>query len=209
MTQQTQQTYDPNDVLMGGGGAPGWKFSDPGDSHEGTVIRFEAKQEREYDPANPSQGAPKFFKSGAPIMSIVVEVQTHERDPMAREDDGRRLFYVEGRHLKDAVRDAVRASGATGLEVGGHLAVTFTHREDPMDKRSRKHWRVVYTPAGNAALMGGPTTPPPAQAAPAAAPQGEAIPAGYTPEVWAALPEVAKAAIRQQAQASSGQEAPF
>lgn len=167
-------TSDANAILMSGGGAKSMKFEDPGTSYEGTITAPpEVRQEREYDRDNPGGGAPKFFPSGDPIMGIIVTVQTDRRDDA--DDDGKRTFYVEGRYVKEAVRNAVRASGARGLEVGGHLKVTFTHREDPMDKRSRKHWDVTYTPAGNAALMSGhaeqATAPAPAVApAPAAAP---------------------------------------
>lgn len=198
----TQTHYDANDVLMGGAGSPAWKFEDPGTTHEGTIAAPpQAKQEREYDRDNPGGGALKFFPSGDPIMGIVVEVQTNEREPGNPEDDGKRTFYVEGRYIKEAVRNAVRAAGARGLEVGGHIKVTFTHREDPMDKRSRKYWTVSYTPAGNAALMGDQapqTAPTPAPAAPAPA----ATPPGLSPEQLAAF-------AQWQQQAGNQQSAPF
>lgn len=152
----TQQTYDANAVLMGGGGPKAWKFEEPGTTRVGTIAAPPvARQERDYDKNNPGGGDPKFYPSGDPIMGVVVEVQTTERDPSIEDDTGARTFYVEGRYIKEAVRDAVRAAGAPGLEVGGQLSVTFTHREDPMDKRSRKFWNITYVPAGNAALMGG------------------------------------------------------
>ena len=175
----TTTHYDANDVLMGGAGSAAWKFDEPGTTHEGTIASPpQARQEREYDPNNPGGGALKVFPSGDPIMGVVVEVQTTERDPSNREDDGRRTFYIEGRYIKEAVKGAVRAAGAAGLEVGGKLSVTYTHREDPMDKRSRKFWAVTYTPAGNAALMGGQPSAAPAQAAPPAyvAPPAQAAP---------------------------------
>lgn len=148
----TQQTYDANDVLMGGGGAPAWKFDEPGTTRTGTIASTPiARQEREYDRDNPGGGALKFFPSGDPIMGILIEVATDERT--STDDDGKRTFYVEGRYIKEAVRNAVRAAGCSKLEIGGRLQVTFTHREDPMDKRSRKFWNVTYTPAANVALM--------------------------------------------------------
>lgn len=185
----TQTNYDANDVLMGGGGAPAWKFEEPGTTHTGTISAPpQAKQEREYDRDNPGGGDLKFFPSGDPIMGVVVEVQTEERADF--EDDGKRTFYIEGRYLKEAVRNAVRAAGARGLEVGGQVTVTFTHREDPMDKRSRKYWNVVYTPAGNAALMGSPApqaTPAPTPVAqPAPAPQAAPVPDPATLAAFAA-----------------------
>lgn len=176
------QSYDANAVLMGGPGAKGWKFEDPGTTHTGTVAEPpKAVQEREYDPQNPGGGKPKFFPSGDPIMGVHVILQTNERDVTDEDDDGKRTFYVEGRYIKEAVRNAIRAAGSAGIEVGGQLTVTFTHREDPMDKRSRKYWDVKYIPAGNAALMApetpaaatAPTPPPPAEPAEPAAPPAD------------------------------------
>lgn len=188
----TQQTYDANAVLMGGGGAPTAKFANPGDTITGRIIAPpQAYQERDYDPNNPGGGKPKVYPSGDPIMAVYVDLATDLNDPSIQDDDGTRRFYIEGRYLKADVRDAVRAAGAAGLEVGGQLTVTFTHREDPMDKRSRKFWQVKYTPAGNAALMG--DTPAPAPA-PQQAPQAAPTPA---PQPAAAAPADPAAQVRQ------------
>jgi hypothetical protein len=170
MTQQ-----DPNDFLMGGGSSnPAWKFDEPGTTRVGAVIAIKARQERDYDPKNPGQGAPKFFPSGDPIMGVLADLKTDERDPAIDGDDGKRTFYIEGRYLKEAVREAVLAAGAKGLEPGGRISVTFTHREDPYDKRSRKFWQVQYVSAAQAHLMQpspAPTAPPvPAMPAPAPTP---------------------------------------
>lgn len=219
----TQQTYDANAVLMGGGGPKAWKFDEAGTVHTGTIATAPvARQEREYVQGNPGGGDPKFFPSGDPIMGIVVEVQTTERDPSVEDDDGKRTFYVEGRYIKEAVRDAVRAAGAPGLQVGGQITVTFTHREDPMDKRSRKYWQVSYVPAGNAALMGqqpdpGPSSmagqqaahaeavaPAPAQQAPQATPAPAPAPAA-APAAATANPTPEQLAAYQQYMASQQQ----
>lgn len=161
----TTTTYSANDVLMGGGGAPTWKFPDVNTTKTGTITAPPTtRQETEYDPNNPGGGAPKFFPSGDPIMGILVEVQTDERDPSIDNDTGVRTFYIEGKRLKDATRSAVRNAGASGLEVGGKLTVTLTHYDVAGDRRSGRNWQIVYTPAGNNALMGD----QPAEAAPAA-----------------------------------------
>ncbi|MBO9556744.1 hypothetical protein, partial [Cellulomonas sp.] len=158
-------TPNANDILMGGGGAPTAKFLHPGDTLVGRVAAPpQAYQEREYVKDKPGGGDPKTYPSGDPIMAVYVDLATDLRDPSIEDDDGTRRFYIEGRYLKADVRDAIRAAGAPGLEVGGTLTVTFTHREDPDDKRSRKFWRITYSPAGNAALMAADT--PPSQAAP-------------------------------------------
>lgn len=217
------QTYaDANAILMGGGGGPTWKFDGEGTRKTGTITAPpEARQEREYDPGNPGGGTPKTFPSGDPIMGIVVEVQTDERDPSKADDDGKRTFYIEGKRLKDAVRTAIRQAGAQGLEVGGKLDVTLTRYDTPGDRRSGRNWQIVYTPAGNAALMGehpeeaAPAAPTPAPAptptaatpAPAANPAAQAqqlISVGLGDEQIAAatgLDLSVVAAIRQAAAA--------
>lgn len=199
------QTYtqDANAVLMGGGGAPTWKFDGEGVSKSGTIAAPpQVKQEREYDPNNPGGGTPKFFPSGDPIMGIVVEVQTDERDASRLDDDGRRTFYVEGKRLKDAVRDAVRTAGSNGLEVGGRLDVTLTRYDVPGDRRSGRNWAIVYTPAGNVALMGEqPHVAPQAAPAPASAPvAAPAAPAPGQPTAEQLAAFAAYQAAQQQQQ---------
>lgn len=126
MSQQPQNQPSANDVLMGGGGAASAKFDQAGTTIGGRILAEpRVYQEREYDRNNPGNGAPKFYpKSGDPIMSVSVDVQTSARTDS--EDDGVRRIYIEGKRLKDAVRDAVRQAGAKGLEVGGELHVTYT-----------------------------------------------------------------------------------
>lgn len=186
----TQMHTDANAILMGGGGAPTWKFDHEGARGTGRIVAPpQVKQEREYDPNNPGGGNPKFFPSGDPIMGIHVEVETGEHDPSRVDDDGRRTFYIEGKRLKDAVRDAVRTAGANGLEVGGILDVTLTRYDVPGDRRSGRNWHIVYTPAGNAALMGGVDAPAAQAAAPAPAVAAPAVatPAQFTQEQAAAF----------------------
>lgn len=189
--KMTQTYTDANAVLMGGGGAPTWKFDGEGIRKTGKIVAPpQVKQEREYDPNNPGGGNPKFFPSGDPIMGIHVEVQTDE----GGDADGRRTFYIEGKRLKDAVRDAVRTAGANGLEVGGALDVTLTRYDVPGDRRSGRNWQIIYTPAGNAVLMG--DDQPAAATAPAAAPAAApAVPAAPVPAAAPAMTPEAIAAF--------------
>lgn len=163
-------TTTANDVLMGGGGAPTAKLAE-GITVSGRIVAIsEPYQEREYDPNNAGGGAPKYFKSGDPIMTFNVDVDTGMRDPSIEDDDGIRRIYMDGARIKKAVRDGVRASGAPGLAVGGTLTVTCTHYDTPGDVRSGKNYSVQYAPgaAANNVLMGQQATPPPA---PVQAPQ--------------------------------------
>lgn len=110
-----------NDFLMGGGGAPSAKFPAIGTSFTGRITEQPTvEQQKDF-----TTGNPKFWDDGNPAMQLVVTIQTEQRDPAVENDDGKRRLYVKGQ-LKTAVQEAVRNSGARGLEVGGHLAVTYT-----------------------------------------------------------------------------------
>lgn len=174
-----------NDVLMGGG-ATGATLTE-GLTVAGRIAAIsEPYQEREYDQQNPGAGKPKTWPSGDPIMTFNLDLATQERT--SAEDDGIRRVYMDGGRIKKAVREAVKTSGAKGLDVGGWLSITVTHYDTPGDIRSGKNYSVQYVPgtAANNVLMGGqqqapaPAPPVPQYAAPAA-PQYAAPPTPQTP----------------------------
>lgn len=202
----TQTPTSANDILMGGGGAPGFKFDQPGASIAGRIVAIsQPYQEREYDPTNPGGGAPKFFpKSGDPIMTFNVDVETTLRDPSIEDDDGVRRVYMDGKRIKDAVRTGVRAAMAPGLEVGGILSMQYVSDDVPGDHRSGKNYAVAYqAPAAKAndVLMGAPAAPAPAATfSPVQAQQtgngwGQTVPAPspYQPPVAPVAPPVPQA----------------
>lgn len=163
-------TPTANAVLMGGGGAPSAKFSAVGTVVEGRIVAIsEPYQEREYFPSDPGNGPLKFFKNGNPIMTFNLDLATDQRDPAIEDDDGTRRVYMDGARIKKAVRAAVHAAGAPGLEVGGHLAITYTHDDVPGDSRSGKNYSVTYRPGApaNAVLMDQREVPEPVAATPA------------------------------------------
>jgi hypothetical protein len=169
-----------NDFLMAAGVASA-KFPTPGTTVAGTITREpEVQQQRDF-----TTGEAKFWDDGKPMQQLQVQLATSERDPATPDDDGVRAIYVKGQMLK-AVREAVRKSGAPGLQVGGQLTVTYTGDGETTRRGMNppKQYAATYTPAASAQanefLAGG----EPEQAAPAAAP---AVPAGVTPEAWAAL----------------------
>lgn len=163
---------DANDILMGGGdGIPGATFKNIGDSVEGTITAPpKAREEREFNQQTQrSDGPVKTFPSGDPIYGILVDLQTAQRDPMNPEDDGVRRVYVEGKRLKDAIRNAVAAAGGKGLEVGAYLKVAYTHQEAAGTVMA-KCYAAEYRLPGNQALMGAPAAvAQPTVAAPVAA----------------------------------------
>ncbi|MGC1213255.1 MAG: hypothetical protein WA890_18545 [Micromonospora sp.] len=190
-----------NDLLMGGG-TKSASFPTIGTSVSGRVVRDpEARQQ------TTPEGTPKTFDNGDPMMQIVVQVQTDERDPADRDDDGVRAIYIKGNML-GAVREAVRKSGAKGIEVGGTLTVTYTG--DGEKKRAAwsapKLYSASYTaPAAEAAnnfLMGQPTAAPVSPAAPTSpAPTGQP-PAGVDPAIWNAMGSDQRASVLAAMQGS-------
>lgn len=116
-TQPT--TINPDTFLMGGGAASA-KFEAPGDTIDGTIAEPpEVRQQTDI-----ATGQPVFWPSGDPKMQLVVTLATTIRDDS--DDDGKRRVYIKGKSLTEAVREAVRQSGAKGLELGGTLTVTYT-----------------------------------------------------------------------------------
>lgn len=127
--------------LLGGGGAPGafTKFDPPGTRRGGQIVeRPELRQQTEY-----KTNEPLAWPDGNPRMQLIVTVATDQRDPAREDDDGHRRFYVKG-DLQRAVREALKTSGATGLEAGGSLFVTRVRQEGEYDA-----WvhAAEYTPA--------------------------------------------------------------
>lgn len=109
-----------NDFLLGSG-VKSASFLNIGDSHIGTITK-EPSVVQERDPQ--TKELKYWAKTNEPKWQLVVTIQTQERDPQNPHDDGLRGIYASGKK-KAAIADAVRASGAKGLEVGGTLQVTY------------------------------------------------------------------------------------
>lgn len=143
----------------------------------------------------------KFFKSGDPMMQLIVTVKTDQRDADNPTDDGTRGFYVKNQ-LTRTVRDAVKATGARGLEVGGELTLTWVsggpryEGDQNWATESPKQFTATYVrPVSQAAAAflntAEPTHSQPAQTAPVAAASG--VPTGVDPAVWASLSDEKRA----------------
>src|SRR5256885_7443643 len=138
-----------NQWLMGGGYTTA-KFDKPGASVTGTVAEQPTiQQQRNFD-----TGALEFWDDGNPKYQLVVVLQTDQRDPDVQDDDGTRALYVRG-NLQKAIRDAVRQSGADGLETGGMVTVTYTGDAAPTRKgiNGAKLYRAEYKPPAAAAAQ--------------------------------------------------------
>lgn len=160
-------TDDGNDFLMGGG-IPSAKFAIKGVSVRGTVAAPPVTRQQ----TNMVTKEPKVFANGDPMMQVVIRLQTEERDPSIEGDDGMRALYVKGQSIKK-LREAIRRTGAKGLEVGGQLVQTYVSDEIPTGGAAfgAKVYEFHYTRP--AVPVGEPTptaTAATAKAAPAPAP---------------------------------------
>jgi hypothetical protein len=177
-------TDDFNAFLMGGGTTSA-KFPTIGTSVTGTICRQPEVQQQ----TDVTTGELKFWPSdNKPMQQLQVVLQTTEQDDP--DDDGQRAIYVKGK-MQAAVRDAVRKSGAKGLEVGGALTVTFVG-EGESPKRGMnppKLYSASYTPATAAAAAEflGTTEPTPAAAPVQQAAPSAPAPAGVDQATMAAL----------------------
>jgi len=188
-----------NDALMGGGGPrhPGVQFAQPGDGvRNAVVLAFESRQERAFVPPRADgttvpwhERAPLTFPSGDPIYGVVITVQTTDR--LGPEDDGKRSLFVEGKGKKQTLRDAIRAAGASGLEVGAVIDFVFTHSENPNDPKARKHYSARYVPAAQAGANAALGVAPQAQQAPEYGAQYQPTPAPASPWAPGAYPQQA------------------
>ena len=100
-------------ALAGGTGNPILKFSGIGSSVSGTILEATDVQEKDYNTR-----APKFFdpEKTQPIMQVRVTL---------RQPDGTKAdFYITGKNMKQAVRDAIRGAGSADLEDMAFLSVT-------------------------------------------------------------------------------------
>ncbi|GMA31577.1 hypothetical protein [Litorihabitans aurantiacus] len=183
-------TPTANSILMSGGGSYA-SFKSHGDTITGTILDVgEPYHVREYNQTTQrSDGPPKYTKAGKPVYAFHLTLSTDERKPEDPDDDGTRVVDVNSWRMQDALRNAIRATGAQGLEVGARVTVSYTHDEVPGDPRSGKNFTAQYVRPTNVALMGddqqSPATAPqqPAPQAPAqqqapAAPAAPAAPSG-------------------------------
>lgn len=183
---------EADDFLMGGG-VKSAAFPTIGTTVSGRVVRApEVRQQ------TTPEGAPKTFDNGDPMMQLIVQIATDERDPQDREDDGTRALYIKSAMLA-AVRDAVRRGGAKGLEVGGLLSVQYTG--DGEKKRSAfnapKLYAASYTPPAAAAANDFLNNQPAASSAPVA--QQPQYAQGFAPQPALATPAQPPAPVAQPA----------
>ncbi|ROO51050.1 hypothetical protein EDC02_5914 [Micromonospora sp. Llam0] len=192
---------DANELLMGGG-VRSFQFNQLGDTCTGQIVdqpkvedcykmKFDA-QARRWERTDELDKWP----SGETKRQIVLTVQTEQRaDP---DDDGRRILYIHSR-IQGAMRDAVKASGAKGLAIGGTVTVTWSSGAGTQDG-GPKLYTCRYSPPSvdPGALL--PAQQPAAATSPAPATNGAAAavpppPPGVDANVWAQMTPAQRQAI--------------
>jgi len=98
------------------------KFGAIGDKVVGTITSIKHQQQTDLD------GKPKYFASGDPMMLYVITLQPDGADQVALWAKGGRFVAKvgTGESMLSAIGTAVRAAGASSVEVGGKLAMAFT-----------------------------------------------------------------------------------
>ncbi len=139
------------DDFMGGGGQS-VRFDNVGDTVTGVILARPEKKAQ----TDTETGEVKKFASGETRYIFTVRIQTELRDPQDPADTGERTLYLKWKSL-EAVRNAVRATGAPGLEPGGVLTLTLVGF-GPKTKAAwnpPKLWAAQYAPPNhNDAFMG-------------------------------------------------------
>lgn len=120
-------TTDPNDFLFQSGAKSAFGDDAPvGTTVKGRIISAEVRQQ-----SDPKTGELKTWADGSPKNQLVITLQTDQHDD--DNDDGTRAIYGKGgryevasgkgQSMLDAIREAVKKSGAKGLDVGAVLTV--------------------------------------------------------------------------------------
>lgn len=187
-------TMTPDQFFTGVSGAPSFKFVKPGDKITGKITDLQVIQQRVYSPGG--LGELKTWPSGDPMMQLNVTLQTDLHDPGIDDDDGKRRVYIDGRRIREAVKEAFTKAGADGLAIGGTYTQTFTGY-DPESKNPAnpaKVYEVVYAPPSPGAEFFNGATPTAGQVGqapePAATPVADALEAALanlSPEARAAV----------------------
>lgn len=138
-------TIDVNSFLMGGG-ARSAKFEAHGDKVTGVIIAQEVTQQTDI-----KTGDLKTWDNGDPMWQLVVTLQTDQRDPDDPDDTGERKVYLKGSKPTTslgALKAAVKAAGAEGIDIGGTLAIAYTGDGTPTQRgfTAPKEYAAKYTP---------------------------------------------------------------
>jgi hypothetical protein len=102
--------------------SPSAKFTAIGDKHAGRILAMNERQQTDIN------GRLLAFDDGTPRMQWVITLETADGDNVQLYAKGGNFKAAkgEGQSMLSAIGAAVRAAGATAVDVGGQLAVAYT-----------------------------------------------------------------------------------
>lgn len=129
--------------------SPSAKFTSIGDSYAGRIISMVERQQTDL------QGRPSTFPSGDPMMVWVITIETASGERLALWARGGKFKVATGtgESMLSAIGAAVRAAGASAIEVGAELAVAHTGMgEASIGKNAPRLFTAQYRAPATAAV---------------------------------------------------------
>jgi hypothetical protein len=177
MTQPGYKKPSADDLLFGGG-APSADLKNIGARVSGIIVDKDTQHETDF-----TTKEPKYFKSGDPVIQIVLTLQTDLRDPSREDDDGIRKVYLKAQ-WKTEFSKAVAATGTKAITLGAWVQFIRTHdAKSDGGGSDKKYVAVEYRLPADVAL----NQPAPAVTYPPAAPYMPPVTAqAYAPAAYVA-----------------------
>jgi len=125
------------------------KFERFGDKHSGYITAIDERQQ-----TDPKTGQVQTFTDGSPKMQWVITIETAGQ-AVALWAKGGKFTAAKGtgESMLNAIGAAVRAAGASSLDVGGQLAVAFTGESEAKPGLSpAKLYSAQYQPPAPASV---------------------------------------------------------
>jgi hypothetical protein len=130
--------------------SPAAKFTEIGDGHKGRITGLAERPQTDIN-----TGAPRTFQDGSPMMQWVISLQKPDGEVVALYAKGGKFRAVTGtgESMLTAIGLAVRAANASGVDVGGELAVVHTGLgEQKPGKAAPKLFTASYRPPATASI---------------------------------------------------------
>jgi len=112
----------------------------------GTLVGKDTQHASEFNRDPNAERKLKYFKSGDPILELVLTLQTELSDPEIEGDKGLRRVFVPYA-MQQALQKAVADAGIKRtLPLGSRIKITFTHTSPGQGAIDRKEYSVEVTP---------------------------------------------------------------
>jgi hypothetical protein len=136
-----------------GSSAPSASFEKPGQTHAGTILAAERRQDRDF-----KTGQPKTWPDGNPVMVYAITIATDADEELTIWARGGSYTPARGKgdSMMNAIDDAVRAAGAKTIDAGGQISVTFSGfgRQDRAGFKPPKLYSATYSPPSSGFAVG-------------------------------------------------------